>query len=162
MQMLKMSKVLAKMGRGWQAVWVMAKIFISNLHRLVMNKCWKFQEDILILVWFRAKWLKICCNQWTLYGQHYQKWPKRVHWSQQIFSHLALSQTRIKISSWNFQHLFITSLCKFDRKFLAIAQSACQPRPILAKTLDTSSNCICWDILKRKKRWWVTSERIWC
>ena len=145
------------MGRGWQAVWVMAKIFISNLHRLVMNKCWKFQEDILILVWFRAKWLKICCNQWTLYGQHYQKWPKRVHWLQQIFSHLALSQTRIKISSWNFQHLFITSLCKFEMKILAITQTACQPRPISAKTLDASSDRICWDISKRKKlvRFWT-------
>ena len=59
------------MGRGWQAVWVMAKIFSSKL-KLLMNKCWKFQEDILILVWFRAKWLKNCCNQWTFYGQHYQ------------------------------------------------------------------------------------------
>ena len=66
--LLEASKVLAKMGRGWQAVWVMAKIFISNLHKLVMNKCWKFQEDILILVWDRAKWLKICCDQWTLFG----------------------------------------------------------------------------------------------
>ena len=135
----------------------MAKIFISNLHRLVMNKCWKFQEDILILVWFRAKWLKICCNQWTLYGQYYQKWPKRVHWSQQIFSHLALNQTWIKISAWNFQHLFISCLRKFEKKILAVAQSACQPRPISAKTLDASSNHICWDIWKRKKlvRFWT-------
>ena len=51
-------------------------------------------------------------------------------------------------------HMF---LCKFDKKNLAIAQSACQPRPISAKTLDASSDRICWDILKRKKlvRFWT-------
>ena len=40
---------------------------------------------------------------------------------------------------------------------MAIAQSACQPQPILAKTLDASSDRICWDILKRKKlvRFWT-------
>ena len=65
-QLLEASKVLAKMGRGWQAGWVLAKIFSSNLHRHVMNKCWKFQEDSLTLVWFIAERLKICCNQWTL------------------------------------------------------------------------------------------------
>ena len=58
-------KVLAKMGHGWQADWVTAKIFFSNLRTHEMNKCWKFQADILIHVWFRAKRLKICCNQWT-------------------------------------------------------------------------------------------------
>ena len=60
------------MGRGWQAVWVMAKIFLSNLHRLLMNKCWKFQEGILIFVCVIAKWIKIGCNQWTPYAQHFQ------------------------------------------------------------------------------------------
>ena len=148
---LEASKNLAKMGRGWQADCVGTKTFLSIWHKLVMNKCWKFQEDILILVWVRAKWLKICCNQWTLYGQHYQKWPKRVHWLQQIFSHLALTQTRIKISSWNFQHLVITSLCKFDNKILVLAETACLLQPILAKILDASSNHICWDTSKRKK-----------
>ena len=64
-QSLETSRVSAKMGCGWQAGWVLAKIFSSNLHRHVMNKCWKFQEDSLILVWFIAEWLKICCNQWT-------------------------------------------------------------------------------------------------
>ena len=39
--------------------------------------------------------------------------------------------------------LFIMSLCKFDKKILAFAQSACQPRPILAETLDASSDRIC-------------------
>ena len=39
------------------------------------------------------------------------------------------------------------------QKTLAIAQSACQPQPILAKTLDASSYHICWDISKRKKKW---------
>ena len=57
----------------------------------------------------------------------------------------------IKISSWNFQHLFIICLCKFDLKIWAITQPACQPRPISAETLDVSSDCICWDISKRKK-----------
>ena len=47
--------------------------------------------------------------------------------------------------------MFIICLCKFDKKILAINQTACQPWPILAKTLDTFSKRICWDILKRKK-----------
>ena len=42
-------------------------------------------------------------------------------------------------------------LCKFDKNILAIAQAAYQQPPILATTLDISSNRICWDILKRKK-----------
>ena len=70
---------------------------------------------------------------------------------QQIFSYSAINQIPIKISSWNFQHLFITSLCQIDKKILVPTQSACQPRPISAKTLNVSSNHICWDILKRKK-----------
>ena len=145
------------MGRGWQADWATAKIFLSNLHSHVMNKCWKFQEDILIHIQIRAKWLKICCNQWTQVVQNYQKCTTWVHWLQQIFSLLALNQIWIKISAWNFQHLFITCLRKFDTKILAIAQLACQLRPILAKTLDASSNHICWDISKRKKmvRFWT-------
>ena len=83
--------------------------------------------------------------------------PTWVHWLQQIFSHLALNQIWIEISAWNFQHLFITCLRKFDKKILAIAQSACQPQPISAKTLDASSDRICWDISKRKKlvRFWT-------
>ena len=146
-----MSKVWAKLGCGWQADWAMAKISLSNLRKHVMNKWWKFQADILIHVWFRAKRLKICCNQWTHIGQMDSCWPIWVHWLQQIFSLLALNQTSIEISAWNFQHLFITCLRKFDIRILAIAQSACLPRPISAKTLNVSSDCICWDILKRKK-----------
>ena len=53
-QWLETFKVWAKMGRGWRAVWVMAKIFLLNLRSLMMNKCWKFQEDILIFVWVIA------------------------------------------------------------------------------------------------------------
>ena len=70
---------------------------------------------------------------------------------------LALNQLWIEISAWNFQHLFITCFHKFDKKNLAIAQLACQPQPILAKTLDASSDRICWDISKRKKlvRFWT-------
>ena len=145
------------MGRGRQAIWVMAEIFQSNLHRHLMNKCWKFQEDILILVWFRAERLKICRDQWTPVVHYHQKWTTGVHLLQQIFSLSALNQTRIKISFWNFQHLFITSLCKFEIKILAITQIACQTQPISAKTLDASSDRICWDISKRKKlvRFWT-------
>ena len=131
---LEASKVLAEMGRGWQADWAMAKIFFSNLRKHVMNKCWKFQADISIRFWFRAKWLKICCNQWTHVGQMDSCWTTWVHWLQQIFSHLALNQNWIETSPWNFQHLFITCLRKFNKKILAIAQSACT-----------------WDISKRKK-----------
>ena len=123
--LLEASKVSAEMGRGWQADWPTAKIFFSNLRKHEMNKCWKFQADILIHIWFRAKRLKICCNQWTQVVQNYQKCTTWVHWLQQIFSHLALIWIWIKISAWNFQHLFITWLCKFDKKNLAVAWSAC-------------------------------------
>ena len=37
------------------------------------------------------------------------------------------------------------------QKILTITQSACPPQPILAKTLNASSDHICWYILKRKK-----------
>ena len=53
-------------------------------------------------------------------------WTLGVHWLQQIFSLLALNQTWIKISAWNFQHLFISCVRKFGKKILAVAQSACQ------------------------------------
>ena len=79
------------------------------------------------------------------------------HWLQQIFSLLALNQTWIKISAWNFQHLFVSCVRKFEKKILAVTQSACQPGPILAEILDASSSRICWDISKRKKlvRFWT-------
>ena len=144
--MLEASKVLAEMFRGWQADWAMA-----SLRKLVINKCWKFQADISIHIWFRANWLKIYYNQWTQVAQNHQKCATWVHLLQQFFSHLALNQIWIEISAWNFQHLFITCLRKFDKKILAIAQSACQLQPILAETLNASSNCICWDIVKWKK-----------
>ena len=145
------------MGRGWQADWAMAKIFFSNLRKHVMNKCWKFQGNILILVWARGKRLKICCNSRPPLGKHQHQLPRGGLLLQQIFSLLALNQTWIKISAWNFQHLFISCVCKFEKKILAVTQSACQPRPISAKTLDASSNHICWDIWKRKKlvRFWT-------
>ena len=50
--LLEASKVSAKMGRGWQADWATAKIFFSNLRTHEINRCWKFQADILIHVWF--------------------------------------------------------------------------------------------------------------
>ena len=91
------------------------------------------------------------------FGQFAQFWPTGGHWLQQICSHSSITQTKIKISSWNFEHLFIMCLCKFDKKNLAIAQSACQLRPISAKTLEVSSDSICWDIWKRKEmvRFWT-------
>ena len=54
-QSLETSKVSAVMGCCWQAGRVMVKMFLSNLHTHLMNKSWKFQKDILILVWFMAK-----------------------------------------------------------------------------------------------------------
>ena len=96
-------------------------------------------------------------KKWTPVVHYDQKCATGVHLLQQIFGYLAINQTKIKISSWNFQHLFITSLCKFDEKILAKTQTACLPRPISAETLDVSSDCICWDISKRKKlvRFWT-------
>ena len=122
-----------------------------------MNICWKFQEDILILDWIIAESLKICCNHRPTLGNCCWCLPRVGLLLQQIFTHSAITQTRIKISSWNFQHMFIMCLCKFAKKNLAITERSCQPRPILAKTLDVSSDCICWAISKRKKlvRFWT-------
>ena len=91
----------------WLAGWLSnCQNFFSNLRTHEMNKCWKFQADILIHVWFRAKRLKICCNQWTPEVQIRPWCTLGVHWLQQISSYLAITQTRIIGSSWNFQHLF--------------------------------------------------------
>ena len=122
-----------------------------------MSKCWKVQEDTLILVWIIAEWSDICCNNRPPLSNWCWCLPRGGLLLQQIFSLLALNQTWIKISVWNFQDLFIWCLRKFEKKILAVAQSACQPRPILAETLDASSNHICWDVLKRKKivRFWT-------
>ena len=79
--LLEASKVSAKMGRGWQADWATAKIFMSNLHKHVMNNCWKFQADISIHIWFRAKWLKNCCNNRPTLGNHKSGLPRVGHWS---------------------------------------------------------------------------------
>ena len=77
--LLEASKVSAEMGRGWQADWATAKIFFSNLCKHEMNKCWKIQADILIHIWFRAKRLKICCNNRPPFGKHQHQlkkfWP---------------------------------------------------------------------------------------
>ena len=78
--LLEASKVLAKMGHSWQANWAMAKIFFSNLRKHVMNICWKFQADISIHIWFRAKWLKNCCNKWTQIAHFWQFCAIWVHW----------------------------------------------------------------------------------
>ena len=45
---------------------------------------------------------------------------KGPHLLQQIFSHSATSQTKIKISSWIFQHLFIICLRRFYKNILVI------------------------------------------
>ena len=45
--LLEASKVLAEMCRCWQSDWAMSKIFFSNLRKHLMNKCWKFQVNIL-------------------------------------------------------------------------------------------------------------------
>ena len=118
---------------------------LSYMHRISI--CYLTKENSL----------KKCCNYRPTLDNRKTGLPRVGHWLQKIFSHLALNQKWIEISAWNFQHLFITCLRKFEKKILAIAQSACQPRPISAKTLDASSDHICWDILKRKKlvRFWT-------
>ena len=124
-----------------------------------MNKCWKFQEDILILVWFRAERLKICCNKWTPVVHYHQKWTAGVHLLQQIFAYIAINQTKIKISSWNFQHLFIRSLCKFDKKFWPkLKQPACHGpfQPKLWMSLAT----VFVEISQKEKSWWGSGP-IW-
>ena len=100
--LLEASKVSAKIGLGWQADRAMVKILLSNLRKHVMNKCWKFQADILIHFWFRRKRLKIRFNQWPPNAQMGPYCALGGHWLQQIFSYSAITLTRINRSSWNF------------------------------------------------------------
>ena len=71
------------------------------------------------------------------------------------------SRTSPFFSFWNTSTIIVAkgiySFGQDDNKILAFAQLACQPWPISAKTLDASSNPICWDISKRKKmvRFWT-------
>ena len=146
--MLEAFKVLAKIGHGWQADWAMAKIFLTNLRTQVAQNHQKCANWVHLLQQFFSHlalnqiWIKIsACNFQHLFITCLRKFDLKI---------FALTQTRIEISSWNFQHLFITCLCKIDKKILAIFQTACPPRPMLAETLDASSDRICWDILKRK------------
>ena len=97
--LLGASKVSAKMGRGWQANWAMAKIFVSNLCKHVMNKCWKFQADILIHICVIADQPKICCNNRPTFHR-----MQSISWKvglllQQIFGQSAITQIWIKISA---------------------------------------------------------------
>ena len=75
----------------------------------------------------------------------------------------------IATNSWKLRYLLeIFSICSsqvcknLTKTFLTIAQSACQPQPILAETLDASTDCVYWDISKEKIWWgsrpiWITS-----
>ena len=42
--LLEASKVLAKMGSGWQANWARADIFLSNLHKNIMKNDENFKQ----------------------------------------------------------------------------------------------------------------------
>ena len=111
---LEAFKISAKMGRGWQADWAMAKIFCQ----ICANMWWTNAENFKKIPWFLfelylAEWLRICCNSRPTLGN----------------------------CCWCFPRVGL----------LLQTQTACQPRPILAETLDASSNRICWDISKRKK-----------
>ena len=131
----------------------MAKISYSNLRNHVMNKCWKFQADISIRIWFRAKWLKSCCNQWTHVGQMDSYWTTWVHWLQQIFSHLALNQKWIEICAWNFQHLFITCLRKFEKKIWPLLNQLASHSPFRPKLLMLLE-IVFLEINQKEKNWW--------
>ena len=124
----------------------------KKIQNAILKRYWKFLPSGNS---YRSRtspiWLKIYCNSRPTPGKYQQQLPRVGLLLQQIFNHSAITQTRIKISFWNFQHLFITSLCNFEMKILAITQTACQPQPISAETLNFSSDCICWDISKRKK-----------
>ena len=96
-RLLEASTVSAEMGCGWQADWATAEIFFSNLCTHEMNKCWKFQADILIHVWFRAKRLKICCNNRPPLGNWCWCLPRGGLLLQQIFSLLAFGLCSINL-----------------------------------------------------------------
>ena len=54
-------------------VWESAIQVLSNPW---INICWKFQEDILILDWVIAEWLKVCCNNRPTLGKHQHYLPR--------------------------------------------------------------------------------------
>ena len=146
-QSLETSKVSAVASRLFE---LLPNFFLQ----ICTDTWWTYAENFKKISWFLfelylndKKFVATIGPLLVIVADVYQEWAYCCN----KFSHSAINQTRIKISSWNFQHMFIMCLCKFDKKKLAITQIACQPRPILAKTSDISSNCICWDISKRKK-----------
>jgi len=113
----------------------------------------KFQDYILIYIWFRAKWLKNCCNNRPTLSNCKTGLPRVGHWLQQIFSHLALNQKRIEISAWNFQNLFILCLRKFDKKFWPLLNQPASHGPFRLK-LWMSLVIVFVEIFQKEKNWW--------
>ena len=86
----------------------LAGCFLSNLHRYMMNICWKFQDDVLILFWTRAEWLKICCNNRPTPGDCCWWIPRVGLLMQHVFSHSAITYQE---SRYLFEIFSICSSC---------------------------------------------------
>ena len=82
-------------------------------------------------------------NRGPLVTTNFQSFSSKSNKNQDIFLKFSAFVHHMSVQIWQ------KNSCHF---------SSSQPsRPILAKTLDASSDCICWDILKRKKlvRFWT-------
>ena len=95
--------------------WAVAGKLVDLWPKIFCQICtdtwWTNAENFKKISWFlfefKAKWSRICCNNKPTFGKHQQQLPRVGLLLQQIFSYFAITQTRIMMYSWNFQHLFI-------------------------------------------------------
>ena len=79
----------------------------------MINKCWKFQVNILILLRVMVNWLKIFDSWWSNPLKNRPILTGVGHQLPKFFSALTITLKQINISTWNFQDLFITFLGYF-------------------------------------------------
>ena len=104
---------------GCQAVSVMDKFFLSNLHRHMVNKCWKFEDDILIVVWLNSLMTRnllqllvivadiyqeeaYCCNKFLVIRPRYWRFEFFSQAKASTFT-MSTDQATIKVYDW---HIF--------------------------------------------------------
>ena len=131
-----------------------AKSFFLKLAQTCDEQMVKISERYLKPLLSNSKSTKFCCwplpTKWAFCTFGCLKWPFGWQRSTTKFGWFWITQKWFEISFWNFHHLFITCLCKFDEKIFAVAQLACPQRPISAQILDSSSDRNCWNFFSKK------------
>ena len=116
-----------------------------------MTKCWKFQKDYLDWCLSNGQWTENLLQQMAQDCSLCLKVSNPgpfVATNIQLISHNSNMNKDIFLKFLTFvYHMFLLNW----QKILAVAQSGCQLRPILAQTWNGSNDRICWDFWNRKK-----------